>query len=133
MYPAVKHTNNRGVRCLNYMTAHNRAGPCPVKVPKRMPPADLDRNSTEILLVCHFWLRQPFQAMHSVKISPKIDEATWNELKALAAETHLNVSGLLTEAIQEYVAIKRVRPAVLKHLDQSSGEHEALGRLFAKE
>lgn len=72
------------------------------------------------------------QAMHSIKISSKVDEATWNELKALAAETHQNVSGLLTEAIQEYVARKRVRPVVLKHLERSLTENEELGRLLAR-
>jgi predicted transcriptional regulator len=70
--------------------------------------------------------------MHSIKISSKVDEATWNELKALAAETHQNVSGLLTEAIQEYVSRKRVRPVVLKYLEQSIAENEELGRLLAK-
>jgi predicted transcriptional regulator len=70
--------------------------------------------------------------MHSIKISSKVDEATWKELKALAAETHQNLSGLLTEAIREYIARKRVRPAVLNHLKQSIAENEELGRLLAK-
>jgi predicted transcriptional regulator len=70
--------------------------------------------------------------MHSIKISSKVDEATWNDLKALAAETHQNVSGLLTEAIREYVSRKRVRPVVLQHLDQSIADNEALGKLLAE-
>jgi predicted transcriptional regulator len=70
--------------------------------------------------------------MQSIKISSKVDEAIWNELKALAAETHQNVSGLLTEAISEYVTRKRVRPEVLKHLDHSIAENEKLGKLLAK-
>lgn len=70
--------------------------------------------------------------MQSIKISSKVDEAIWNELKALAAETHQNVSGLLTEAISEYVTRKRIRPEVLKHLDQSIAENEKLGKLLAK-
>lgn len=70
--------------------------------------------------------------MQSIKISSKVDEAIWNELKALAAETHQNVSGLLTEAISEYVTRKRVRPEVLKHLDQSIADNEKLGKLLAK-
>lgn len=70
--------------------------------------------------------------MQSIKISSKVDEAVWNELKALAAETHQNVSGLLTEAISEYVTRKRVRPEILKHLDQSIDENEKLGKLLAK-
>ena len=70
--------------------------------------------------------------MHSIKISSKVDEAVWNELKELAAETHQNVSGLLTEAISEYIIRKRVRPEVLKHLEQSIVENEDLGKLLAK-
>ncbi|HED18160.1 MAG TPA: hypothetical protein ENI74_01490 [Gammaproteobacteria bacterium] len=70
--------------------------------------------------------------MQSIKISSKVDEETWNELKALARETHRNVSGLLTEAIGEYVRRERVRPEVLNHLKDSMNENEALGRLLAK-
>jgi predicted transcriptional regulator len=70
--------------------------------------------------------------MQSIKISSKVDEDTWNELKALASETHQNLSGLLTEAIQDYVRRKRVRPEVLKHLEQSMTENEELGKLLAK-
>jgi predicted transcriptional regulator len=70
--------------------------------------------------------------MDSIKISSKVDEATWNELKALAAETHQNVSGLLTEAIRDYVTRKRVRPVVLNHFEQSISENEDLGKLLAK-
>jgi len=70
--------------------------------------------------------------MHSIKISSKVDEDTWNDLKALAAETHQNVSGLLTEAIRDYVTRKRVRPVVLNHLEQSIAENEELGKLLAE-
>jgi len=70
--------------------------------------------------------------MHSIKISSKVDETAWNELKELAAETHQNVSGLLTEAIREYVTRKRVRPVVLNHLEHSMIENEELGKLLAK-
>lgn len=70
--------------------------------------------------------------MQNIKISSKVDEDTWNELKALARETHQNVSGLLTEAIRDYVRRKRVRPEVLAHLDDSIAENEELGKLLAK-
>ena len=70
--------------------------------------------------------------MQNIKISSKVDEETWNELKALARETHRNVSGLLTEAVREYVQRKRVRPEVLKHLEHSLNENKALGDLLAK-
>ncbi len=70
--------------------------------------------------------------MQSIKISSKVDQATWDELKAMASETHQNVSGLLTEAIREYLQRKRVRPEVVKHLEDSVDEDEELGRLLAE-
>jgi predicted transcriptional regulator len=70
--------------------------------------------------------------MQSIKISSKVDEDAWNELKALAAETHQNLSGVLTEAIREYLTRRRVRPVVLKHLEQSIDENETLGKLLAE-
>ena len=70
--------------------------------------------------------------MQNVKISSKVDEAVWEELKALARESHQNVSGLLTEAISEYVRRKRVRPIVLNHLDDSMNQNDELGKLLAR-
>lgn len=70
--------------------------------------------------------------MQNIKISSKVDEAVWNELKALSRERHQNVSGLLTEAISEYVQRKRVRPEVLSHLENSMDENEELGKLLAQ-
>lgn len=70
--------------------------------------------------------------MQNIKISSKVDEAVWNELKTLAKEQHQNVSGLLTEAISEYIKRKRVRPEVLKHLDDSMTENDELGKLLAQ-
>ena len=70
--------------------------------------------------------------MQSIKISSKVDEDTWNALKELARETHQNVSGVLTEAIRDYVQKKRVRPVVLNHLEDSMNENEALGKLLAR-
>ena len=69
--------------------------------------------------------------MQNIKISSKVDEAVWEELKALAKESHQNVSGLLTEAISEYVRRKRVRPVVLNHLDDSMDQNDELGKLLA--
>lgn len=70
--------------------------------------------------------------MQSIKISSKVDEAVWKELKALAKERHQNVSGLLTEAISEYVRRKRVRPVVLDHLSDSMDQNDELGKLLAR-
>jgi predicted transcriptional regulator len=70
--------------------------------------------------------------MAAVKISSKVDESVWNELKALARESHRSISGILTEAIREYVRRRRVRPDVLRHLEDSIAANEELGRLLAE-
>lgn len=70
--------------------------------------------------------------MPAVKISSKVDEHAWEELKALAQEQHQSISGLLTEAIQDYLRRRRVRPAVLRHLSDSIADNEELGRLLAE-
>lgn len=70
--------------------------------------------------------------MSMIKISSKIDEATWNELKAVAKESHQNVSGLLTEAVSDYLARRRIRPEVRDHLADSISENEELGKLLAQ-
>jgi hypothetical protein len=70
--------------------------------------------------------------MKSIKISSKVDEAAWNELRELARESHQNISGLLSDAVREYVARRRVRPMVLEHLEDSIAENERLGRLLAE-
>ena len=70
--------------------------------------------------------------MSNIKISSKVEEAVWNDLKAAAKESHQNVSGMLTEAIRDYLARRRVRPVVKSHLEDSIRENEELGRLLAK-
>ena len=70
--------------------------------------------------------------MGAVKISSKVDESVWTELKELADETHQSISGLLTEAISDYVRRHRVRPDVLRHLESSMSDNEELGRLLAR-
>ncbi len=67
----------------------------------------------------------------TIRFSASVDEAVWNELRELADESHQNISGLLTEAISDYVRRRRVRPEVLRHLDPSIAENEKLGRLLA--
>jgi predicted transcriptional regulator len=70
--------------------------------------------------------------MAAIKISSKVEESAWQELRELAEESHQTLSGLLTEAIREYVSRRRVRPEVMKHLEDSMRENEDLGRLLAK-
>jgi len=70
--------------------------------------------------------------MSTIKISSKVEAAVWEELRSLAKESHQNVSGLLTEAISDYVHRRRIRPIVLDHLADSMNENDALGKLLAK-
>jgi hypothetical protein len=70
--------------------------------------------------------------MAAIKISSKVEESVWTELRALADESHQNVSGLLTDAIREYVRRRRVRPEVLQHLEDSIARNEDLGKLLAR-
>ena len=70
--------------------------------------------------------------MAAIKISSKVDESAWRELRAIAQESHQSIGGLLTEAIRDFVRRRRVRPVVLKHLDDSIAENEELGRLLAQ-
>jgi len=70
--------------------------------------------------------------MANIKISSKVDEMVWEELKAAAHESNQNISGMVNEAITEYLQRRRVRPAVLSHLDDSIRENEELGELLAK-
>ncbi len=70
--------------------------------------------------------------MSTIKISSKVEESVWNELKVTAHESHQNVSGLLTEAISDYLRRRRIRPVVKSHLENSIKENEELGRLLAK-
>lgn len=70
--------------------------------------------------------------MASIKISSKVEESTWEELRAHARESNQSLSGVLTEAIGEYLSRRRVRPAVLRHLDDSVRENRELGRRLAE-
>lgn len=70
--------------------------------------------------------------MQNIKISSKVDEQVWKELKSIAKESHQNVSGLLTEAIRDYIQRRRVRPEVSTFLESSIEENEELGKLLAK-
>lgn len=70
--------------------------------------------------------------MASIKISSKVEQADWKALQDLARESHQSISGLLTEAIRDYVRKRRLRPAVMEHLEDSIQQNEELGRRLAR-
>ena len=69
--------------------------------------------------------------MSAIKSSSKVDATTWNDLKDLAEETNQSISGVLTKAIQDYVRRHRIRPDLLRHLEDSIRDNKELGRLLA--
>lgn len=70
--------------------------------------------------------------MPTIKVSSQVEEKTWNDLKALAAESQQSISGVLTEAVAEYVQRRRIRPSVRSALKESIRENRELGELLAK-
>ena len=66
--------------------------------------------------------------MAAIKISSKVEEAEWQDLQALAKESHQSISGLLTEAIADYVRRRRLRPIVMTHLEASIADNGDRGR-----
>ena len=70
--------------------------------------------------------------MAAIKISSKVEEVEWQALQAVAKESHQSISGLLTEAIADYVRKRRLRPIVLTHLEASIADNDELGRRLAE-
>jgi predicted transcriptional regulator len=70
--------------------------------------------------------------MATIKISSKVDEKAWRGLQRMAKETHRSISGLLTEAVEDYLKRYTLRDDVMDELEQSMDENEELGRLLAK-
>jgi len=70
--------------------------------------------------------------MANIKISSKVDASAWAALKQLADESHQSISGLLTEAVEDYVRRRRIRPDVLRHFEASIERNEELGRRLAR-
>ncbi|MBW2523975.1 MAG: hypothetical protein JRI23_07365 [Deltaproteobacteria bacterium] len=70
--------------------------------------------------------------MGAIKISSKVEASAWENLRALARESNQSISGVLTEAIEDYVRRRRVRPEVMQHLEDSMAAHETLGRKLAE-
>jgi hypothetical protein len=70
--------------------------------------------------------------MAKIKISSKVEQREWEALQAIATESQQSISGLLSEAVADYVRKRRLRPVVLSHLEDSLNENEELGRRLAK-
>ena len=69
--------------------------------------------------------------MAKIKISSKVEQREWEALQSIASESQQSISGLLSEAVADYVRKRRLRPAVLSHLEDSINSNEELGRRLA--
>ncbi|MCK5448594.1 MAG: hypothetical protein KAJ43_10645 [Gemmatimonadetes bacterium] len=70
--------------------------------------------------------------MATVKMSSLVEQEVWEDFRDLARESNQSISGLLTDALREYLARRRVRPAVMSELDASMRRHQRLGELLAE-
>ena len=70
--------------------------------------------------------------MAKIKISSKVEQREWEALQSIASESQQSISGLLSEAVADYVRKRRLRPAVLSHLEDSIDTNEELGRRLAR-
>lgn len=67
-----------------------------------------------------------------IKVSTLVEKKVWEEMKDLSEETHQSLSGMVMEALEEYIRRKRLSPDFLKGMEESLKENEKLGRLLAK-
>ena len=70
--------------------------------------------------------------MAKIKISSKVEQREWEALQSIASESQQSISGLLSEAVADYIRKRRLRPAVLSHLEDSMDANEELGRRLAR-
>jgi glutamate-1-semialdehyde aminotransferase len=67
-----------------------------------------------------------------VKFSSKMDADTLDALREYAREEGRTVAGVLSEAVQEYLQRRRVRPAFREAAEKVITEHDELLRRLAK-
>ena len=72
------------------------------------------------------------RTMALIKISSQVEQADWSALQDIARESAQSISGLLTEAIRDYVRRRQFGPVVIDHLENSMDENEELGRRLAE-
>lgn len=68
----------------------------------------------------------------NIKVSTLVNKSLWNELKKTAESSHQSLSGLLGDAIKEFLHRRRVRPVFTRAMESSLEEHAELGKLLAQ-
>ncbi len=70
--------------------------------------------------------------MKPVKFATQLDPHVADELRSFAAETDRSISKVVNEAVAEYLAKYRVRPAFRAAIDEVITEHAELLERLAK-
>lgn len=66
------------------------------------------------------------------KFATQIDETALEELRAYARSTGRSISGVVTEAVEEYLKKASVRPAFRSAMDEVLDDHAELLNRLAK-
>ena len=70
--------------------------------------------------------------MKPKKFATQIDETVLKDLKSYAKKTDRSISGIVSEAVKEYIAKAQVRPAFRSAMDEVLGDHAELLQRLAK-
>jgi hypothetical protein len=66
------------------------------------------------------------------KFATQIDESALEDLRAYAKDTGRSISGVVNEAVEEYLKRARVRPAFRNAMDEVLDDHAELLNRLAK-
>ncbi len=70
--------------------------------------------------------------MKAKKIATQIDESVFEDLKLYVKEEGRSISNVINEAVVEYLAKAKVRPAFKSSVDRLFEEHSDLLKILAK-
>lgn len=68
----------------------------------------------------------------ATKMSTIVDDRVWKELRQFSDESGRSIAGIVTEALDDYLKRKQVRPEFLQSMKESADDNEVLGHLLAK-
>lgn len=70
--------------------------------------------------------------MKATKFATQIDETTLEELRSYAKSTGRSISGVVSEAVEEYLNRAKVRPAFRAAMRETLDDHAELLQRLAK-
>lgn len=70
--------------------------------------------------------------MKAKKFATQIDPDVLKDLKTFAKQTDRSISGVVTEAVKDYISRAQVRPAFRSAMDEVLADHAELLKRLAK-